>query len=44
MHVFQLISWEVHYALLIQLRIWECGLIQIFPCESVFRMSAKVVL
>ena len=44
MHVFQLISWEVHHALLIQLKIWECGLILIFPCPSMFRMSAKVVL
>ena len=43
MHVFHLISWEIHYALLIQLRIWECGLIQIFLCPSMFRMSAKVV-
>ena len=24
--------------------IWECGLIQIFPCPSMFRMSVKVVL
>ena len=27
-----------------QLRIWKCGLILIFPCPSMFRMSAKVVL
>ena len=43
-HVFQLISWAVHSALLTQSRIWVCGLIQIFPCPSMFRMSAKVVL
>ena len=24
-------------------RIWVCGSIQIFPCPSMFRMSAKVV-
>ena len=33
-----------HSALLIPSEIWVCGLIQIFPCPSMFRMSAKVVL
>ena len=41
---FQLISWAVLSALSTQSRIWVCGLIQIFPCLSMFRMSAKVVL
>ena len=43
-HVFQLISWAVHSALLIQSKIWVCGSVQIFPCPSMFRMSAKFVL
>ena len=43
-HVFQLISWAVHSALLIQSQIGVCGSIQIFPYPSTFRMSAKVVL
>ena len=43
-HVFQLISWAVHSALSTQSRIWVYGSIQIFPCPSMFRMSAKVVL
>ena len=41
---FQLISQAVHSALLTQSKIWVCGLIQIFPCPSMFRMPAKVVL
>ena len=40
----ELISSTVHSALLTQSRIWVCGLIQIFPSPSMFRMSAKVVL
>ena len=32
------------FALLTKLRIWVCGLIQIFPCLSMFRISANVVL
>ena len=36
--------WEVHHALLNQLRIWVCGSIQIFPCPIMFRMSTKLVL
>ena len=31
-------------ALLTQSGIWVCGSIQIFPCPSMFRMSAKVIL
>ena len=42
--VFQLISWAVYFALLTQSRIWVCGSIQIFPCPSMFRMSAIIVL
>ena len=41
---FQLISWVVHFALLTQSGICMCGSIQIFPCPSTFRMSAKDVL